>query len=455
MSSSRRNRRPRLPPKLRSWKSVLTALVIIVAALFGADAKTGARTGTVNVVTAALEDLIALFYPDNFGDDTVPDNWTEVDDDEDDEQAASSSSTSGSVPDRPASPRTDTPATADSTPPKVGKISREAAASPTFYVASWNVENLFDNRDDPRKPGDNEFLANDPTTRWTDERLEQKLAHIAQVIRFMNDAQGPDILGLVEIETPALVEDLIQRLRGRDYAYVYGESPDRRGIDVALLYDKRRFAFVGSERYRVPRPAPLTRDILRVTLSTRSGARLHCFVNHWPSRGIGVQESIPQRQAAARVLRRQIEVIRRREPSAAILAFGDFNDTPEDASIAETVQALSPPAEAPTAKSAKADTLYNLALPLARTGQGTHAYCARGRKEWQMLDQIIASAPLLRPTAPLSYVPDSFEIIRPPFMLERHGWRCGVPIPTFQGEGRYRGGFSDHLPVGIQLTARQ
>ena len=454
MSSSRRNRRLRLPPKLRSWKSILTALVVIVAALFGADAKTGARTGTVNVVTAALEDLIALFYPDNFGDDTAPDNWTEVDEDEDEAPAV--------APEQPAPGRRDTaptatkpPADTPAAPPKVGKISREAAASSTFYVASWNVENLFDNRDDPRKPGDNEFLANDPTTRWTDERLEQKLAHIAQVIRFMNDAQGPDILGLVEIETPALVEDLIQRLRGRDYAYVYGESPDRRGIDVALLYDKRRFAFVGSERYRVPRPAPLTRDILRVTLATRSGARLHCFVNHWPSRGIGVEESIPQRQAAARVLRRQIEVIRRREPAAAILAFGDFNDTPEDVSIVETVQALPPPAEAPTAKSAKADTLYNLALPLARTGQGTHAYCARGRKEWQMLDQIIASAPLLRPTAPLSYVPDSFEIIRPPFMLERHGWRRGVPIPTFQGEGRYRGGFSDHLPVGIQLAARQ
>lgn len=454
MFPSRRERR-RSPRKVKTWKSVLTAIVVIVAALFGADAKTGARTGTVNAVTAALEDLIAFFYPDNFGDADAPANWTEVDDDEEPAPPTPQKSAKkgrDTSPTPSAQPPADTPA---ATPPKVGKISREAAASSTFYIASWNVENLFDNLDDPRKPGDNQFLASDPTTRWTDARLEQKLAHIAQVIRFMNDAQGPDILGLVEIETPALVEDLIQRLRGRDYAYVYGESPDRRGIDVALLYDKRRFAFVGSERYRVPRPAPLTRDILRVTLATRSGARLHCFVNHWPSRGIGVEESIPQRQAAARVLRRQIDVIHRREPSAAILAFGDFNDTPADASIAETVLALPPPDAPPSAKAAKADTIYNLALPLSLSGQGTHAYCARGRKEWQMLDQILASAPLLRPTAPLSYVPDSFEIIRPPFMLERHGWRRGVPIPTFQGEGRYRGGFSDHLPVAIQLAARQ
>ena len=111
-----------------------------------------------------------------------------------------------------------------------------------------------------------------------------------------------------------------------------------------------------------------------------------------------------------------------------------------------------PPAGAPPAKSAKADTLYNLSQPLSRTGQGTHAYCARGRKEWKMLDQILASAPLLRPTSPLVCDPASFEIVRPPCMLERHGWRKGVPIPTFQGEGRYRGGFSDHLPVAVRLN---
>jgi len=418
-------------------------LVAVVAALFAADAKTGARTGTVNAVTAAIEDLLALFWPDDFGDGSVPGDWVEVDEDDGGEGEAGEG--------RPA-PEAGGGAAAAT--PKAGKISLEASGSSGYYVASWNVENLFDNRDDPRKPGDDEFLPSDPATRWSDARLEQKLDHLAQVIRYMNGSKGPDILGLVEIENPAMVEELIRRLRGREYAFAYGESPDRRGIDTALLYDKRRFAFVGSEHYRVPRPAPLTRDILHVTLATRGGARLHCFVNHWPSRGVGVEESIPQRRAAARVLRREIGNVKKREPTAAILAFGDFNDTPEDASMAETLGALPPPRGNPPKKNAKADVLYNLAEPLAREGQGTHAFCARGRKQWKMLDQIVASAPLLADGAPLSCDPGSFEIVRPPFMLERRGWRKGVPIPTFQGEGRYRGGFSDHLPVAVRLSAR-
>lgn len=439
----RRDKRPGgpgLPRKWRSWKGLIAALVAIAAALFAADGKTGVRNGAVNAIAAAIEDLFAAFWPDNFGDDHAPPDWVEV---EEEEPARAETP-----------PEASTAGTSASAAPKAGKISLEASALSTYYVASWNVENLFDNRDNPRKPGDNEFLASDPSTRWTSERLERKLDHIAQVIRYMNDSKGPDILGLVEIETPELVEDLIGRLRGRDYDYIYGESPDRRGIDVALLYDKRRFSFVGSKSHRVPRPAPLTRDVLHVTLSTREGARLHCFVNHWPSRGIGVEESIPQRQAAARVLRREIVKLRQRDPAAAILAFGDFNDTPEDTSITDTLCALPPPAGGPSAKSAKADTLYNLSLPLSRAGQGTYAFCARGRKDWQMFDQILASAPLLGSDAPLSCKPDGFEIVRPPFMLERHGWRKGVPIPTFQGEGRYRGGFSDHLPVAVRLTAR-
>ncbi|MBR4189790.1 MAG: endonuclease/exonuclease/phosphatase family protein [Kiritimatiellae bacterium] len=456
--TGRRNNRLRLPSRLRSWKPLVTVAVAVLAGLLAADSKTGARTGAVNAVTAVLEDLFLFFWSDDFGDASAPPDWIEVDEDEAVPAAPAPPAPSPSgqrgtddgapeaAPAKPAKPSAPSA-------PKAGKISLEAASSSTYYVASWNVENLFDNRDDPGKPGDDEFLAGDPSTRWTSERLEQKLSHIAQVIRYMNGSKGPDILGLVEIETPALVEDLIGRLRGRDYAYAYGESPDRRGIDVALLYDRRRFTCVGTETHRVPRPAPLTRVILHVTLAARGGARLHCFVNHWPSRGIGVEESIPQRRAAARVLRREIEALRRREPSAAVLAFGDFNDTPEDASIAETLRALPPPpAGAPPAKSAKADTLYNLSQPLSRAGQGTHAYCARGRKEWQMLDQILASAPLLQPASPLVCDPETFEIVRPPCMLERHGWRKGAPIPTFQGEGRYRGGFSDHLPVAVRLN---
>ncbi|MBP1589264.1 MAG: endonuclease/exonuclease/phosphatase family protein [Kiritimatiellae bacterium] len=445
-------RSSKLPHSLRGWKGVVTGIVLVLLSLFATDAKTGARTGTVNAVTAFLEDLISLFLTDDFGDQSAPPEWTDVDEDEtadaapqgrrDGPETDSSSSRDARNRPRPSE------AQPSSAPEKVGRISKEMAASPTFYVASWNVENLFDCKDEPDKK-DEEFLPTERRTRWTQERVDQKLSHLAQVIRYMNDGKGPDVLGLVEVETPELVEALLALLKGRDYAFVYGESPDYRGIDVAIVYDKRRFALKHERALRVRWPK--TRVIQQATLVTRSGKSLHCFVNHWPSRGIGEEESDHQRRIMAQTLRKEIEKLQRKDASAAILAFGDFNDTPFDDSMATTLQA-----KAPVAKGARARELYNLSLPLAEAGQGTHASCSGWRKtwEWQMLDQLIASGGMLAPNAAIRYVPDSFEIVKPPFMFDQRGWRKGISIPTFQGTGRYRGGYSDHLPIGARFTIR-
>jgi hypothetical protein len=126
------------------------------------------------------------------------------------------------------------------------------AASPgSFHVANWNVENLFDTVDDPDNPYDDEFLPNNPTTRWTRARFETKLDNLAQVISGMNHGQGPDLLGIQEVENRYVLEELAKRLPAKPYGIVHYDSPDPRGIDTALLYNQDLFTL----RHSMPTPS--------------------------------------------------------------------------------------------------------------------------------------------------------------------------------------------------------
>ena len=125
------------------------------------------------------------------------------------------------------------------------------AAPPAFHIANWNVENLYDPFDDPDNPYDDEFLPNNVTTRWTRARFETKLDNLAQVINAMNQGQGPDLLGLQEVENRYVLEQLVQRLTGKPYGIVHYDSPDPRGIDVALLYNQDLFSLRHSKAHAV------------------------------------------------------------------------------------------------------------------------------------------------------------------------------------------------------------
>lgn len=324
----------------------------------------------------------------------------------------------------------------------------EDAPPSAFFVANWNVENLYDTVDDPDNPGDDEFLPNNPTTRWTQVRYETKLDNLAQVISAMNGGAGPDILGIEEVENEEVLRDLADRLKVKPYGIAHVDSPDYRGIDTALLFNRDHYALQEFHAYRVPLKGDrTTRDILHAVLADRDGGILHVLVNHWPSRGGGA-ESENDRFTAARVLAGAIARIYRREPAARIVILGDFNDTPADRSIREILDVEffpSPSGEYDPAK------IYNLASGRAKQGLGSFFHEYDGNVQWRMYDQIMASGALLQNRAD-RHSTVALWVDKPAFMVEEHGRDKGAPVPTFENQEDYLGGYSDHFPVGARFA---
>ncbi|SVA30262.1 uncharacterized protein METZ01_LOCUS83116, partial [marine metagenome] len=196
----------------------------------------------------------------------------------------------------------------------------------TIKIAFWNVENLFDLIDDPHT-NDNEF-AIDGKKNVTQEIYDLKLKNMAEVI----DALDTDILGLCEIENRFVLKELDSAV-ARDYKIIHYDSPDNRGIDVALLYDPKKLTVTHSEPVTVTLPTGRpTRDILYVK-ATFAQTDLHLFVNHWPSKYGGAEKSIPLRAAAGKTLRIEVESILSQDSNAEIVIMGDLNDEPIDPSV--------------------------------------------------------------------------------------------------------------------------
>ena len=212
--------------------------------------------------------------------------------------------------------------------------------SPAVTVGFWNVENLFDTDDDPDNPGDDEFL---PDREWTEERYRRKLAHLAEVVA----ALDANALGLAEVENQRVLEDLLATpaLRSHGYRIVHRDSPDKRGIDLALIYRAPFELASGDDAIRL-HPIPLdppTRGILEVRL-TAGGHDLIVLVNHWPSRWGGQEKSAPKRKKAADVCRRitlaREDAARQENRTASVVIVGDFNDDPFDPSVRRTLKAV-------------------------------------------------------------------------------------------------------------------
>ena len=331
-----------------------------------------------------------------------------------------------------------------------GSAAADAAArNPSgFYVGNWNVENLYDTFDDPDNDGDDEFLPNNPTTRWTQVRYETKLDNLAQVISGMNKGNGPDILGIEEVENEEVIRDLVDKLEGKSYGIVHVDSPDPRGIDTALIFNRTHFSLLETHAYKVAlKWDHTTRDILHAVFEDRDGKRLHVFVNHWPSRGGGVQESEPNRFEAARTLALATDRLFRREPNARVVILGDFNDEPSNRSIRDVLDVEPYPSRSGTYV---ATNLYNLSAPKSDKGQGSFSHSFDGETEWRMYDQIIVSGALLE-SADIEPDQDFFWIDKPKYMVEEHGQDKGAPVPTFENQEDYQGGYSDHFPVGARF----
>ena len=231
--------------------------------------------------------------------------------------------------------------------PAILLLSQVTLAS-DLYIAFWNVENLFDTVDDPAVVKDEEFT---PTARkkWTAERLAKKLKDLSHVIADMNAGRGPDVLGLCEVENRFVIEELIKALArpDRDYAIVHKDSPSGRGIDCALIYDRKVLELASADFLLVH---DHTREIVEAELKV-GGDSLFVFVNHWPARG--GDPAGKGRVQAAKVLRKRIDAIQKHNAGADILVLGDLNDHPDDPSVREHLRARSAPEEERKSKHSK------------------------------------------------------------------------------------------------------
>lgn len=348
-------------------------------------------------------------------------------------------------------------------------------------VAFWNLQNLFDT-DVSKLAADLEFT---PVNGWDRRAFETKVSNLAEVVRLMFDGQGPDLLGVCEIENERVGQILMKAIGREDYALAHVEHPDIRGIDTSLIYSKRVFEFDESKttghlvNLRYP-----TRDIFEVHLKIKSNnADLVVMVNHWPSRSLGRLETEPFRMTVAshcgRLLDDNVKLSRKdylqlKDDDASlgklnqawnrnVLIMGDLNDEPWDRSVLETLGAgftidhLEEPIKfargcLPSYRSyaGKSARLFNPMWSLmARPDQGTH-YFSRATHTMTMLDQFMLSRGLyfglqgLQSKQSTAGIPE-VSIFQPEVMMTRKGRPREFNLET-------RSGYSDHFPITTTLN---
>ena len=311
----------------------------------------------------------------------------------------------------------------------------------TARVIFYNTENFFDTIKDP-VTDDGEFTPAGKA-HWTAERYQHKLTNISKVLRLMTEKIPPLFIGLGEIENKHVSEDIASHpnLSKYDLGVIEQDSPDPRGIDMALLYNKKLVTIVASEFLTVKLPDidRGTRDILYIK-GIVGGGDLHVFVSHFPSRREGRLLSEPRRMAAVQVIKNKISQIKALDSSAYILIMGDMNDNPTDSSMVYGFGAREP--EDILAR----DTLYDLMSKPYRDGQ----YTLRYRGENDVFDQMIVSANLLNTNTPIHLKTNVGNIFKERWLLYDSPKYGLMPNRTYIGT-KYIGGFSDHLPVYIDI----
>ena len=312
----------------------------------------------------------------------------------------------------------------------------------SLRIMFYNVENLFDPFDDSLKR-DEEFTS-EGARHWSWNKFQTKLSHIYKTILSAGNPLPPAIIGLCEIENRFVLNQLVYKtpFSKLDYRIVHEESPDRRGIDVALLFDPKKVDLLNHEAIPVHFPfAPesKTRDVLYAKLLVFNEDTIHVFVNHWPSRWGGQMATDPKRKRVADIVKHKTDSILEIRPTANIIIMGDFNDEPHDESLYANLQARNLHDQS---------KLINLMLPLSSSKSGgSHKY----QGQWGVLDQIIISNFLISPMNQIIVKDSTANIFNASFLLEDDIKFMGKkPFRTFIGF-KYHGGYSDHLPVFIDL----
>ena len=328
-------------------------------------------------------------------------------------------------------------------------FSQEKKAYKVNTIAFYNLENLFDTENDPLTYDDDRTP--DGKDHWTEEIYQDKLKNMAKVMAEIGaevSGSAPTIIGVCETENRKVLEDLVNQetLVKQDYGIIQFDSPDRRGIDVALLYKKKLFTpthykakelLIYDDNDKSKRV--FTRDQLVVS-GMLDGEKIHLIVNHWPSRSGGEKRSRSKRIKAAKLNRQIIDSIFSDDPYAKIITMGDLNDDPSNTSVKDHLNAKRKTSELGIKE------LYNPMEDLAKQGYGSLAY----RDSWNLFDQIIISTELTKKDFS-SYRFYQAGIYNKTYLVNAHGRYKGYPYRSF-ASGSYTGGYSDHFPVYIYLV---
>lgn len=328
------------------------------------------------------------------------------------------------------------------------KLTQSIRDANSFRLMFYNVENLFDVYDDSLKL-DEEFLP-DGEKHWTIKKYYDKINKIGKVITAVGGWQPPDIVGLCEVENRKCVNDIVYNSPVKNFKYkiIHKESPDRRGIDVALLYNENTFIPLEENFIKVnfpDKPDKTTRDILYVKGLIKKADTLHVFINHWPSRWGGMMESEEKRMLTASIVKAKTDSIFSVVKAPNIIIMGDLNDYPDNKSLTDVLEAKT------TYEHPSDDKLYNLSYHLQfNKNKGSNKY----QGEWGILDQIIISGVLLQTQSKLQTTIDNAHVYDNEFLLEKDIQHVGYkPFRTYIGY-KYNGGFADHLPVYLDLFIR-
>lgn len=313
-----------------------------------------------------------------------------------------------------------------------------SGSNKNYRIMFYNVENLFDYSDD-RLTRDDDFTPQGDL-HWTKTRYQKKLNNLYKVITATGGWQPPDIIALCETENLKVVEDLFNETPLAKYGYkiIHQESEDMRGIDVALAYRDETIDHISSDFYSLKKYGLLTRPVMHFK-GLAGVDTIHLFVNHWPSRSNGQLETERGRINAAKTVRDIVDSLFSVNINSNIIITGDLNDTPGDVSITDFLDANGITSDPVAGK------LYNISTTKDNTG--TIKY----QGSWFIFDQFIVSGSFFSSNNQLTTSGEDYHILNERFLLTDDVTYTGKrPYRTYMGY-RYEGGFSDHLPVFIDI----
>lgn len=318
-------------------------------------------------------------------------------------------------------------------------------------IAFYNLENLFDTIN-TEGVNDDEFSSTG-LDRWTPDKYHHKISNMALAISKIGEDDGwkggPAVIGVSELENRQVLEDLIADplLKESGYQIVHYDSPDLRGVDVALLYRTRYFRVTASTSNELKifdekGDRVYTRDQLVVS-GIYDGEPMHFIVNHWPSRSGGELTTRPRRNAAADLARHLVDSLLAIDSNAKIFVMGDLNDDPSNESLRKHLKV------AADAGKLKDGELFNTMYPLYKKGIGSLYY----QDGLNFFDQIIVTPSLLGQDYS-SYKFYKAQVFNSSFLVQKDGQYKGYPLRTYVGTV-FQGGFSDHFPVYVLIVKKQ